>query len=44
MVGIGIMDEGMYIQLPVPKNELTLAGRPFYTTGGIGGPDAAPAP
>ena len=40
----GIMDEGMYTQLPVPKNELTLAGRPFYTTGGIGGPDAAPAP
>lgn len=41
--GWGDLDTGVALHLPVPKNELELAGRPFYTTGGIGGVDAAPA-
>jgi hypothetical protein len=40
--GWGDQFPGLAIHLPVPKNELTLAGLPFYTTGGIGGIDAAP--
>jgi starch-binding outer membrane protein, SusD/RagB family len=44
MRGWGLLEQGSILHLPVPKNELTLAGREFYTTGGIGGIDAAPAP
>jgi hypothetical protein len=42
--GWGTLEEGAALSLPVPKNELTLAGRPFYTTGGVGGSASAPAP
>jgi hypothetical protein len=44
MRGWGELEEFMPLHLPVPKNELTLAGMPFYTTGGPGGVDAAPKP
>jgi hypothetical protein len=44
MRGWGRLERDMAIHLPVPKNELSLAGREFYTTGGPGGIDAAPQP
>jgi len=42
--GWGKLDEGIPLHLPVPKDELTIAGRDFYTTGGLGGIDAAGPP
>ena len=44
MRGWGALDQFVPLHLPVPKTELTLAGEAFYTTGGPGGVDAAPAP
>lgn len=44
MRGWGELEQFMPLHLPVPKTELTLAGVPFYTTGGPGGVDTAPKP
>ena len=42
--GFGMLEEGTFVHLPIPGRELETLGMSMYTFGGIGGPDAAPAP
>lgn len=40
--GWGDLMEGTFLHLPIPSRELQLQNLPVYTTGGVGGNDAAP--
>jgi hypothetical protein len=42
--GMGTLRVGNPLHLPVPQLELYNRGLPLYTTGGVGGKDAAPGP
>ena len=42
--GMGTLRKGNPLSLPVPAKELFTLGLPVYTTGGVGGPQAAPGP
>jgi hypothetical protein len=44
MRGMGTVRVGTALQFPVPQIELFNMGLPIYTTGGVGGKDAAPVP